>query len=47
MSNVFHIKIIGVDEDKDPVLLLPFFIIAFPRFLIASLSLKRKNRGKN
>ena len=28
-SNVLYIKIIGADEGKGPVLLLPFFIIAF------------------
>ena len=33
MSNVLHIKIIGADEGKDPVLLLPFFIIAFSPLL--------------
>ena len=36
MSNVFHIKIIGADEGKGPVLLLPFFIIA--SFLIIAFS---------
>ncbi len=36
MSNVFHIKIIGVDEGKGPVLFLPFFIIA--SFLIIAFS---------
>ena len=33
MSNVLHIKIIGADEGKGPVLLLPFFIIAFSPLL--------------
>ena len=36
MSYVFHIKIIGADEGKGPVLLLPFFIIA--SFLIIAFS---------
>ena len=29
LSYVLHIKVIGADEGKGPVLLLPFFIIAF------------------
>lgn len=33
MSDVLHIKVIGANEDKDPVLLLPFFIIAFSPLL--------------
>ena len=33
MSNVLNIKIIGADEGKGPVLLLPFFIIAFSPLL--------------
>ena len=33
MSNVLHIKIIGADEGKGPVLLLPFFIIALSPLL--------------
>ena len=33
MSNVLYIKIIGADEGKGPVLLLPFFIIAFSPLL--------------
>lgn len=33
MSNVFHIKVIGADEGKGPVLFLPFFIIAFSPLL--------------
>jgi len=32
-SNVLYIKIIGADEGKGPVLLLPFFIIAFSPLL--------------
>lgn len=36
LSNVLHIKIIGADEGKGPVLLLPFFIIA--SFLIIAFS---------
>ena len=33
LSNVLYIKIIGADEGKGPVLLLPFFIIAFSPLL--------------
>ena len=33
MSDVLHIKVIGADEGKGPVLLLPFFIIAFSPLL--------------
>ena len=33
LSDVLHIKIIGADEGKGPVLLLPFFIIAFSPLL--------------
>ena len=32
-SNALYIKIIGADEGKGPVLLLPFFIIAFSPLL--------------
>ena len=33
MSDVLHLKVIGADEGKGPVLLLPFFIIAFSPLL--------------
>ena len=33
MSNALYIKIVGADEGKGPVLLLPFFIIAFSPLL--------------
>ena len=36
LSDVLHIKIIGADEGKGPVQLLPFFIIA--SFLIIAFS---------
>ena len=33
LSNALYIKIVGADEGKGPVLLLPFFIIAFSPLL--------------